>query len=52
MKEDMAPAGKPIAGVEKTAKPYEKPRLTVFGSVAELTQGGPGSISEGVQSHS
>lgn len=30
---------------------YEKPKVTTFGSVAELTMGSGGSVSDGSRSH-
>ncbi len=31
----------------QSRRPYQKPRLVAYGSVAKLTQGGAGSLTDG-----
>jgi hypothetical protein len=46
-REDVSPHGTPPQSPRNAKKPYVKPALTEYGSVAKLTRGAAGSVSDG-----
>ena len=46
-REDVSPQGTPSRSPRHAKKPYVKPALTEYGSVAKLTRGSAGSVADG-----